>query len=117
MSAAACSRWPWRPGLPGALPCHPSRARRQLVELHLSEAVAIVLAPSTSLSLLFSLRTHRRLLGGEPHPTVHPVWGVPRAIGVLALATVGVAVESEILVHDDRADDRGVGLLSRPSSA
>ncbi len=70
-----------------------------LVELHLSEAVAIVLGAVYLLSLLFSLRTHRRLLGGDPHPTVHPVWGVPRALGVLTLSTVGIAVVSEILVH------------------
>ena len=60
---------------------HPEAAL--LVELHLSEAVAIVLGVVYLLSLLFSLRTHRRLLGGDPHPTVHPVWSVPRAIGVL----------------------------------
>jgi Ca2+:H+ antiporter len=70
-----------------------------LAELHLSEAVAIVLAVVYLLSLVFSLRTHRRLLGGDPHPTVHPVWGIPRAVGVLAVSTVGIAVVSEILVY------------------
>lgn len=70
-----------------------------LTELHLSEAVAIVLGVVYLLSLLFSLRTHRRLLGGEPHPTVHPVWGVAPALAVLAASTVGIAVISEILVH------------------
>jgi Ca2+:H+ antiporter len=75
---------------------HPNPAALQ--ELHLSEAVAIILALVYLLSLLFSLRTHRRLLGGDPHPTVHPVWGLPRALLVLAVATVGIAVESEILV-------------------
>ncbi len=75
---------------------HPDAA--VAAELHLSEAVAIVLGVVYLLSLLFSLRTHRRLLGGDPHPTVHPVWGVPRALAVLALATVGVAVVSEILI-------------------
>jgi Ca2+:H+ antiporter len=71
----------------------------QLVELHLSEAVAIVLALVYLLSLLFSLVTHRPLLGGEAHPTVHPVWGVPRAVAVLAISTAGIAVISELLVH------------------
>jgi len=70
-----------------------------LVELHLSEAVAIVLAVVYLLSLVFSLRTHRRLLGGDPHPTVHPVWGLPRALAVLSVSTVGIAVVSEILVY------------------
>ncbi len=89
---------------------HPEAA--QLVELHLSESVAIVLGVVYLLSLLFSLRTHRRLLGGEPHPTVHPVWGLPRAIGVLALSTVGIAVISEILVHEIGPMTEG-GLLSQ----
>jgi Ca2+:H+ antiporter len=71
----------------------------QVVELHLSEAVAVVLAVTYGLSLLFSLKTHSRLFAGEPHPTGAHLWGVPVAIGVLALATIGVAVESEILVH------------------
>ena len=89
---------------------HPEAA--QLVELHLSELVAIVLGAVYLLSLLFSLRTHRRLLGGDPHPTVHPVWGLPRAVGVLAISTVGIAVISEILVHEIGPMTEG-GLLSQ----
>jgi len=71
----------------------------ELAELYLSEAVSVVLVITYGLSLLFSLKTHSRLIGGEPHPTTGHLWSVPFAIGVLALATVGVAVESEILVH------------------
>lgn len=71
----------------------------ELAELYLSEAVAVVLVLTYGLSLLFSLKTHSRLIGGEPHPTSGHLWSVPFAIGVLALATIGVAVESEILVH------------------
>jgi Ca2+:H+ antiporter len=70
-----------------------------LVELHFSEAVAVVLALTYVASLLFSLKTHRPGLGAEPHPMEGRPWSLPAAIGVLALATVGVAVESEILVH------------------
>jgi Ca2+:H+ antiporter len=70
-----------------------------LVELHLSEAVAVVLALTYAGSLLFSLKTHKPVLAAEPHPTEGTVWSIPVAIGVLGLATVGVAVESEILVH------------------
>ncbi len=87
-----------------------------LVELHLSEGVAIVLGIVYLLSLLFSLRTHRRLLGGDPHPTIHPVWGVPRAMAVLAAATIGIAVVSEILVHAIVPLTEG-GWFPRPSSA
>jgi Ca2+:H+ antiporter len=68
-------------------------------ELHLSEMVAVVLAVTYGLSLLFTLRTHRRLFAGEPHPAAPHAWRPLAAVGVLALATVGVAVLSEILVH------------------
>ncbi len=68
-------------------------------ELMLSETVAVVLAVTYLLSLLFSLKTHRSLFGGEPHPLDGEVWGPLRAIIVLAIATGGVVVQSEILVH------------------
>jgi len=70
-----------------------------LTELHLSEAVAVVLALTYGCSLLFSLKTHSRVIAGEPHPLGTTLWGVPQAILVLGLATTAVAVESEILVH------------------
>jgi Ca2+:H+ antiporter len=70
-----------------------------VLELRLSEAVAVVLAVTYGFSLLFSLKTHSRVFAGEPHPTESHLWSVPAAIAVLGLATVGVAVESEILVH------------------
>ncbi len=77
---------------------HPESAAR-LSELHMSEAVAIILLATYGFSLLFTLRTHRRLFGAEPHPMDGPVWSVGRAMLVLGAATVGVAVESELLVH------------------
>ena len=70
-----------------------------LVELHLSEAVAVVLALTYAASLLFSLKTHKPVLAADPHPTEAAPWGLAASIGVLAAATVAVAVESEILVH------------------
>lgn len=39
-----------------------------------------------------------------------PIWGVPRAVIVLAVATVGVAVMSEILVHAVEAVTLQLGL-------
>lgn len=71
----------------------------ELLELHLSEGVALILAITYGLSLVFSLRTHSRLFAGEPHPTVGHLWTPVAAVAVLAVATVGVALESEILVH------------------
>jgi Ca2+:H+ antiporter len=77
---------------------HPESAAR-LSELRMSEAVSVILLVTYGLSLLFTLRTHRRLFGAEAHPTEGPVWGPRKATLILALATVGIAVESELLVH------------------
>jgi Ca2+:H+ antiporter len=71
----------------------------EVTELRMSEGVSVILLATYGASLLFSLRTHKRLFGGEPHPTDSQPWGVGKAVAVLAIATVGVAVESEILVH------------------
>lgn len=76
---------------------HPEAAA--VTELRLSEAVAVVLLITYALSLLFSLKTHSRLFAGDPHPMEARPWAVPKAVIVLAVATVGVAIESEILVH------------------
>ena len=77
---------------------HPEAAAR-MSELRMSEAVAVILIVTYGFSLLFSLKTHRRLFNADAGPTEGPAWGVGKAILVLALATVGVAVESELLVH------------------
>jgi len=81
---------------------HPgtSTARLALTELQLSEAVAVILALTYAASLLFSLRTHKALFGGDANATPEPAtWSVFAAVLVLALATAGVVVESELLVH------------------
>ncbi len=77
---------------------HPEAAARAS-ELYMSEAVALILILTYGCSLLFTLRTHRRLLGGEAHPLEGPVWSPRKALLILAAATVGVAIESELLVH------------------
>jgi Ca2+:H+ antiporter len=79
-------------------------------ELHMSEAVAVILLVTYGLSLLFTLKTHRRLFGGEAHPTEGPVWSVGKAMLILGAATVGVAIESEILVHAAEAATETLGL-------
>ena len=81
-----------------------------LQELHLSETVAVVLAVTYGFSLLFSLRTHRSLFSGEPHPSAARVWQPAIAILVLAVATAGVAVQSEILVHAVEGVTANMGL-------
>jgi Ca2+:H+ antiporter len=79
----------------------PDAAIRATQELRLSEVVAGVLILTYLASLVFVLRTHRPLFGGG-HMAGHDLsgtWSVPKALGLLLLATVGVAVMSEILVH------------------
>ena len=79
---------------------HPDPTR--LTELRLSEGVALILIVTYGFSLLFSLKTHKWVVASEPHPLEEPTWSVRRAVTVLALATVGVAVMSEILVGATR---------------
>jgi Ca2+:H+ antiporter len=88
---------------------HPEAAAR-LSELHMSEAVAVILIATYGLSLLFTLRTHRSLFGGDPHPIAGPVWSVGKAVAILGLATVAVAVESELLVHAATEATAALGL-------
>lgn len=74
----------------------------QLAELHFSEVVAGILIFTYFCSLVFVLKTHKSLFGGPSSADhVHPsgTWSVPRAMVALTLATIGVAVMSEILVH------------------
>jgi Ca2+:H+ antiporter len=68
-------------------------------DLRLSEAVSVILILTYLCGLWFTLRTHKRLLSGDPHPVVGPQWSLWFAVVVLGVATAGVAVESEILVH------------------
>jgi Ca2+:H+ antiporter len=88
---------------------HPEAAARA-AELRMSEAVALILILTYGCSLLFTLRTHRTLFGGEAHPLDGPVWSPRKALLVLAGATVGVAVESELLVHAAGAATETLGL-------
>jgi Ca2+:H+ antiporter len=88
---------------------HPESAAR-LAELRMSEAVALILLATYGFSLLFSLRTHRRLFGSEVHPMGGPVWSTGKASLVLGLATIGIAVESELLVHAATEATQTLGL-------
>jgi Ca2+:H+ antiporter len=88
---------------------HPESAAR-LSELRMSEAVAIILLVTYGFSLLFTLRTHRCLFWSESHPMDGPVWKVGKAIWVLGLATVGVAIESELLVNAATETTKTLGL-------
>jgi Ca2+:H+ antiporter len=75
-------------------------SRLALSELQLSEVVAVILAVTYGLSLLFSLHTHKTTFGFDPNATPHgATWSMGLSVLVLALATAGTIVESELLVH------------------
>lgn len=88
---------------------HPEHTAR-LSELRMSEAVAVILLLTYGLSLLFTLRTHRCLFWSDVHPPEGPPWGTGKAVLILALATMVVAVESEVLVHAATEATKTVGL-------
>jgi Ca2+:H+ antiporter len=65
-----------------------------------SVAIALVLLVTYVLNLLFVLVTHRTYFSGDaaPEHAGAQTWGVGRALGVLTMATVGIAWMSEMLV-------------------
>ena len=67
--------------------------------LPLSLGLACILLVTYALSLLFSLKTHRDVfasVGGEEHEETP--WPLPVALGALAVATLCIALVSEIFV-------------------
>jgi Ca2+:H+ antiporter len=88
---------------------HPEPSSRTAA-LYLSEGIAGILLVTYAASLWFSLKTHKRLFGGDPHPITGALWSLGKAGGILALATVGVAWMSEILVHSVEAVTASLGL-------
>ena len=86
---------------------HPTEAQR---ELQMSEGVAIILGITYLFSLLFALKTHNDLFAGEEHEFPGTPWGIGKALLILGVATAGVAVESEILVHSVEAVTATLGL-------
>ena len=67
--------------------------------LPLSLGLSCILLATYALSLLFSLKTHRDVfasVGGDEHEEA--AWPLPVALGALAIATVFIALVSEIFV-------------------
>lgn len=81
---------------------------------YLSEEIAIILAIIYVLSLLFTLLTHRQLFAGpETEREIHaepPEWSKLTSIIVLVLATVGVALMSEMLVEHVTEAGKSLGM-------
>ena len=86
---------------------HPFEVTR---ELYMSEGVSVILGVTYVFSLLFALKTHNDLFAGEEHEFPGKLWSIGKAMLVLAVATAGVAVESEILVHSVEAVTATLGL-------
>jgi Ca2+:H+ antiporter len=80
-------------------------------ELALSETVAVILAITYGCSLLFSLHTHKSVFGMDASSTPEgPEWSLFKSVGILAVATGAVVVESEILVHAVEGVTQRLGL-------
>jgi len=83
---------------------------------YLSEEIAGILATIYALSLVFSLKTHRHLFAGEEEnlpttgPHHQPEWSRTASVGVLLLATAGVAWMSEMLVGSVESAAHGLGM-------
>jgi Ca2+:H+ antiporter len=88
----------------------PDAAGVQTVE-NLSEEIAVVLVVVYLLSLVFTLHTHRDLVGHlESDEANADRWGVSLALAVLLAATAGVAVLSEWLVGSFELAARALGM-------
>jgi Ca2+:H+ antiporter len=75
----------------------------------LSLAIAGVLVVGYAALLYFSLGTHRDLFNPPGHKT-EAAWSTRRAVGMLGLAGVAIAVMSEILVNSIEGAARSAGL-------
>ena len=89
---------------------HPEMAAR-VSELHMSEAVAVILDPAPTSSRCCSrcART-ARCSAARRTRWRGPVWSPGKAVAILAAATVGVAIESELLVHAATEATEALGL-------
>lgn len=82
----------------------------------ISEEIAVVLAVTYLLSLIFSLKTHRHLFAGEEAEQQgtgeghHPEWNRTTSLLVLAISTLGVAWMSELLVGSVEAASHSLNL-------
>lgn len=73
----------------------------------LSLGLAVILLFAYGLGMVFSLWTHRGVFAGESHEAGHGGWPLSFSLGVLAGATVLVALVSEIFVGSvEEAADR-----------
>ncbi len=84
-------------------------------EQDLSVEISFILLATYALSMLFTLKTHKQLFGGEgghAHDDEANPWSVKKSIGVLALATTLIAGVSEILVGSVEVAAHTFGMTS-----
>ena len=80
-------------------------------EQKLSLAIAVVLFLTYAATLLFSLKTHKALFAGQPEAEKHePTSSLARAVMLLGVATVLIALLSEFLVGSIKAARHNLGL-------
>jgi Ca2+:H+ antiporter len=78
---------------------------------HLSLAISIVLIVIYLAGLLFTLRTHRNVLGGDaPRSLDEPLWSLRRSLVALTVAGVLVGLMSAILVGSIEHASAALGL-------
>jgi Ca2+:H+ antiporter len=83
---------------------------------HLSLGVAVVLIIAYAANLLYTLVTHRSVFASDEEETEEsgsgptPRWSLWRALGVLAAATVAVALEAELVSDALEGTSQGLGL-------
>ncbi|MBN1945997.1 MAG: calcium/proton exchanger [Bradymonadales bacterium] len=76
------------------------RTELERVELSLGVTISVILLGLYLASLVFSLKTHKHLyVESEQQEESQPAWSVKTSIGLLVLATVGVGVMAEVLLH------------------
>jgi Ca2+:H+ antiporter len=77
--------------------------------------ISYILILTYAASLVFSLKTHKRLFASEEEPADHALpgetWSVGKSVGVLLAAAALVGVVSEFLVHavDEAGKAMGLG--------
>ena len=76
----------------------------------MSLGIAGILLVAYGLGLLFSLRTHRDIFNPVSEVADEPRWTKRFALGVLVIATVLVAIESELLIGSLGAAQQSLGL-------
>lgn len=76
----------------------------------LSVAVAVIMFTIYILSLFFSFYTHKDVLGTSHEEVVESQWSFKKAVGVLVLSTVLIALMSEFLVGSIEAVTSTFGL-------